>query len=45
VIEVDHLIKRYDSTVGVDDLSFVVSPGVITGFLVAAVVALKRRDT
>jgi ABC-2 type transport system ATP-binding protein len=33
VIEVDHLTKRYGSKVAVGDLSFVVPPGVITGFL------------
>ena len=33
MIEVDHLTKRYGSKVTVDDLSFVVPPGVITGFL------------
>jgi ABC-2 type transport system ATP-binding protein len=33
VIEVDHLSKRYGTKVAVDDLSFVVPPGVITGFL------------
>jgi ABC-2 type transport system ATP-binding protein len=33
VIEVDHLTKRYGTKVAVDDLSFVVPPGVITGFL------------
>jgi ABC-2 type transport system ATP-binding protein len=33
MIEVDHLTKRYGTQVAVDDLSFVVPPGVITGFL------------
>jgi ABC-2 type transport system ATP-binding protein len=33
MIEVDHLTKRYGTKVAVDDLSFVVPPGVITGFL------------
>jgi ABC-2 type transport system ATP-binding protein len=33
VIEVDHLTKRYGEKVAVDDLSFVVPPGIITGFL------------
>ena len=33
VIEVAHLTKRYGSKLAVDDLSFVVPPGVITGFL------------
>jgi ABC-2 type transport system ATP-binding protein len=33
MIEVDHLTKRYGRTVAVDDLSFTVPPGRITGFL------------
>jgi ABC-2 type transport system ATP-binding protein len=33
MIEVDHLTKRYGKTVAVDDLSFTVPPGRITGFL------------
>jgi ABC-2 type transport system ATP-binding protein len=33
VIEVDHLTKRYGRTVAVDDLTFRVTPGRITGFL------------
>jgi ABC-2 type transport system ATP-binding protein len=33
MIEVDHLTKRYGSTVAVDDLTFRVTPGRITGFL------------
>jgi ABC-2 type transport system ATP-binding protein len=33
MIEVDHLTKRYGKTVAVDDLSFNVTPGRITGFL------------
>ena len=33
MIEVDHLTKRYGSTVAVEDLSFTVSPGTVTGFL------------
>jgi ABC-2 type transport system ATP-binding protein len=33
VIEVDHLAKRYGSQRAVDDLSFVVRPGKVTGFL------------
>jgi ABC-2 type transport system ATP-binding protein len=33
VIEVEHLTKRYGSTLAVDDLSFSVSPGTVTGFL------------
>jgi ABC-2 type transport system ATP-binding protein len=33
LIEVDHLTKRYGRTVAVDDLSFRVTPGRITGFL------------
>jgi ABC-2 type transport system ATP-binding protein len=33
MIEVDHLTKRYRSTLAVDRLSFTVAPGVVTGFL------------
>jgi ABC-2 type transport system ATP-binding protein len=33
MIEVDHLTKRYGSTVAVDDLTFRITPGRITGFL------------
>jgi ABC-2 type transport system ATP-binding protein len=33
VIEVDHLSKRYGSTLAVNDLTFKVTPGRITGFL------------
>jgi ABC-2 type transport system ATP-binding protein len=33
MIEVDHLTKRYGKTVAVNDLSFQVTPGRITGFL------------
>jgi ABC-2 type transport system ATP-binding protein len=33
MIEVDHLTKRYGKTVAVNDLSFRVTPGRITGFL------------
>src|ERR1700744_2793384 len=33
VIEVHHLTKHYGERVAVDDLSFVVKPGVVTGFL------------
>jgi ABC-2 type transport system ATP-binding protein len=33
MIEVDRLTKRYGSKVAVDSLSFVVPPGIITGFL------------
>jgi ABC-2 type transport system ATP-binding protein len=33
VIEVEGLTKRYGSTLAVDDLSFTVSPGTVTGFL------------
>jgi ABC-2 type transport system ATP-binding protein len=33
VIEVEGLTKRYGSTLAVDDLSFAVSPGTVTGFL------------
>ena len=33
MIEVDHLTKRYGKTVAVNDLTFTVTPGRITGFL------------
>ncbi len=33
MIVVDHLTKRYSKTLAVDDLSFEVKPGVVTGFL------------
>lgn len=33
VIELQHLTKRYDGTLAVDDLSFTVEPGHVTGFL------------
>ncbi len=33
MIEASHLTKRYGSTVAVDDLSFNVRPGTVTGFL------------
>ena len=33
MIEVEGLTKRYGSTLAVDDLSFTVSPGTVTGFL------------
>jgi ABC-2 type transport system ATP-binding protein len=32
-IEVRHLTKRYDTTMAVDDLSFDVNPGQVTGFI------------
>lgn len=33
MIVADHLLKRYGSTVAVNDLSFTVAPGQVTGFL------------
>jgi ABC-2 type transport system ATP-binding protein len=33
VIEASHLIKRYGGTVAVDDLTFSIRPGLVTGFL------------
>ena len=33
MIEIDHLTKRYGTTTAVDDLSFTVRPGEVTGFL------------
>ena len=39
MIEVHSLTKRYGAKLAVDDLSFVVQPGTITGFLGPAVLA------
>src|SRR3954453_985236 len=33
MIDVEHLSKRYGDTLAVDDLSFQVRPGLVTGFL------------
>ncbi|MGA7835360.1 MAG: ATP-binding cassette domain-containing protein [Acidimicrobiales bacterium] len=33
MITVEHLTKRYQSTIAIDDLDFEVRPGVVTGFL------------
>ena len=33
MIEARHLTKRYGKAVAVDDVSFVVQPGLVTGFL------------
>jgi ABC-2 type transport system ATP-binding protein len=33
MLQIDHLTKRYGSTLAIDDLSFDVKPGVVTGFL------------
>ncbi len=33
MIEVDHVTKRYGDKVAVDDLTFTVRPGIVTGFL------------
>jgi len=33
LIEVEHLTKRFGATLAVDDLTFTVSPGTVTGFL------------
>jgi ABC-2 type transport system ATP-binding protein len=33
MIEIDHVTKRYGPKVAVDDLSFSVEPGIVTGFL------------
>src|SRR4051795_3507738 len=33
MIEIDHVTKRYGEKLAVDDVSFAVQPGVITGFL------------
>jgi ABC-2 type transport system ATP-binding protein len=55
VIEVEGLTKRYGSTLAVDDLSFSVAPGSVTGFLgpngagksttLRAILGLIRPDT
>src|ERR1700748_1440110 len=33
MIEVDHVTKRYGEKVAVEDLTFTVRPGIVTGFL------------
>jgi ABC-2 type transport system ATP-binding protein len=33
MIEIDHVTKRYGDKLAVDDVSFVVRPGIVTGFL------------
>ena len=33
MIEIDHVTKRYGDKVAVEDLSFSVKPGIVTGFL------------
>jgi ABC-2 type transport system ATP-binding protein len=33
MIEIDHVSKRYGEKLAVDDVSFVVQPGIVTGFL------------
>src|SRR3984957_5097038 len=33
MIKIEHLTKRYEDTLAVDDLTFEVLPGVVTGFL------------
>ncbi|MGP0049899.1 MAG: ABC transporter ATP-binding protein, partial [Solirubrobacteraceae bacterium] len=33
MIAIDHVTKRYGDKVAVDDLTFSVNPGVVTGFL------------
>ena len=33
MIVVDHITKRYGEKVAVDDLTFTVQPGIVTGFL------------
>src|SRR5450755_1766888 len=33
MIEIDHVTKRYGEKVAVDDLTFSVKPGIVTGFL------------
>jgi ABC-2 type transport system ATP-binding protein len=33
MIEIDHITKRYGEKVAVDDISFTVKPGIVTGFL------------
>jgi ABC-type multidrug transport system ATPase subunit len=38
------LTKRFGSLVAVDDLSFTLKPGTITGFLEAGLALILRRD-
>src|SRR6202008_1080857 len=33
MIEIDHVTKRYGEKVAVEDLTFTVKPGIVTGFL------------
>ena len=33
MIEIDHVTKRYGDKVAVEDLTFTVKPGIVTGFL------------
>jgi ABC-2 type transport system ATP-binding protein len=33
MIEIDHVSKRFGKVIAVDDLSFTVRPGYVTGFL------------
>jgi ABC-2 type transport system ATP-binding protein len=33
MIEVEHVTKRYGAKLAVDDVSFVIQPGIVTGFL------------
>ncbi len=33
MIQVEHVTKRYGEKTAVDDLSFTVKPGIVTGFL------------
>jgi ABC-2 type transport system ATP-binding protein len=32
MIEIEHVTKRYGDKLAVDDVSFVVQPGIVTGF-------------
>ncbi|GAB3993224.1 hypothetical protein GCM10029992_04340 [Glycomyces albus] len=55
MIEIKHLTKRYRGAAAVDDLSFTVEPGRVTGFLgpngagksttIRAVLGLDRPDS
>ena len=43
VIEVENLSKRYGDKLAVDGLSFVVQPGIVTGFLGPTAPGSPRR--
>jgi ABC-2 type transport system ATP-binding protein len=43
MIEVENLSKKYGDKLAVDDLSFTVQPGIVTGFSARTVQASPRR--